>query len=96
MPYEFKTTFWQDFTIADAFGADAVRDTYRRAFGEWKSDVVYVADLAMAMNMKCWQHHDAGNEELSKLYGELYYETDGYAYDTFKGDDLSYYFGVTD
>jgi len=32
MDYEFKTTFWMDFTIADAFGLDAVRDTFKRSF----------------------------------------------------------------
>lgn len=33
--YEFKTTFWIDFTIADQFGLEAVKDTYERAFNEW-------------------------------------------------------------
>ena len=32
MGYEPKTTFWDDFTIADKFGVKAVEDTYRRAF----------------------------------------------------------------
>ena len=35
--YEEKTTFWDDFSIADAFGMVAIKDTYRRAFNEWKS-----------------------------------------------------------
>ena len=26
--YETKTTFWEDFTIADAFGVDAINDTF--------------------------------------------------------------------
>lgn len=29
--YEPKTTFWSDFSIADMFGADGVKDTYNRA-----------------------------------------------------------------
>ena len=36
--YESKTTFWEDFTIADYFGKDAIQDTYNRAFKEWKSN----------------------------------------------------------
>lgn len=32
--YEPKTTFFSDFTIADAFGAKAVQDTFNRAFAE--------------------------------------------------------------
>ena len=29
--YEPITTFWDDFSIADVFGASAVKDTYKRA-----------------------------------------------------------------
>ena len=36
--YEPKTTFWEDFSIADRFGLDAVKDTYIRAFKEWKNN----------------------------------------------------------
>ena len=32
--YPYKTTFFQDFSIADAFGLSAVEDTYKRAFEE--------------------------------------------------------------
>ena len=35
---EFKTTFKNDFTIADKFGASAVKDTFNRAFNEWKNN----------------------------------------------------------
>ena len=26
--YEMQTTFWQDFSIADRFGIDAIKDTH--------------------------------------------------------------------
>ena len=93
---EFSTTFWQDFSIADAFGASAIKDTYKRAFEEWKSDYRYLTDLVMVVNHKCWQHYYDGNNELSQLYSNLYYEADAYALDNLKGDELSYYFKVTD
>ena len=32
------TTFFEDFSIADNFGVDAIKDTYNRAFNEWKHD----------------------------------------------------------
>lgn len=44
--YKPKTTFWQDFSIADRFGADAVKDTFNRAFAEWKTDHVYLTELS--------------------------------------------------
>ena len=94
--YEMKTTFWQDFTIADVFGADAVKDTYKRAFREWKHDVVYVTELVMVLNWKCWQHWEDGKHELGKLYHDLYFEADGWCCENLKGDDLAYYYTTTD
>jgi len=32
--YEPKTTFWTDFSIADMFGVEGVKDTYNRAKDE--------------------------------------------------------------
>ena len=43
--YECQTTFWEDFSIADAFGEDAVKDTFKRAFEEWKDDYRYLTDI---------------------------------------------------
>lgn len=93
---EFTTTFWQDFSIADVFGIDAVKDTYKRAFEEWKSDYRYLTDLVVVVNHKCWQHYENGNTELSQLYSDLYYKADAYALDNLKGEELDYYFKVTD
>ena len=56
--YEFKTTFWSDFSIADRFGKEAVQDTFDRAFKEWRSDVEYVTELAIVTNWKCWEHYN--------------------------------------
>ena len=96
MDYEMQTTFWSDFTIADAFGEAAVKDTFKRAFGEWKDDVVYVTELAIVTNWKCWEHFSKGRESLSKLYSDLYYKVSGWCIDHLKGDDLSYYLRMTD
>ena len=96
MPYKFKTTFWSDFTIADAFGVAAIKDTFKRMFNEWRDDVEYLAELAIVTNWKCWKHYEAGNEEVSRLYNDLYYEVRDWAYDNLKGDDLEYYWRMTD
>jgi len=96
MPYEFKTTFWNDFTIADAFGEDAVRDTFARAFDEWKSNTAYVTELVMVTNWKCWEHYENGNRAMSELYAELYHEADSWCLDNLRGADLEYFFKTTD
>lgn len=55
-----------------------------------------MTDLVMMLNHKCWQHYADGNTELSVLYERYYYEADEYALDNLKGEELSYYFRVTD
>lgn len=93
--YEPKTTFWADFTIADMFGLDAVQDTFDRAFGEWKANIVYATELAMVLNHKIWQHYEH-DEPLARLYDKLWREVDEWCIDFFEGDDLSYYYRTTD
>ena len=94
--YETKTTFWEDFTIADMFGEGAIKDTYKRAFREWKTNLVYVTELVMVLNWKLWQHYENNNKIYSKLYDELWQKTHDWCLDNLKGDDLSYYLNTTD
>lgn len=94
--YEFKTTFWMDFTIADQFGLDAVKDTYERAFNEWKDNYIYLVELCLVLNWKLWQHHEAKREAFTCLYNELWGKADEYAILNLKGEELDYYYHVTD
>lgn len=94
--YEFKTTFWQDFTIADAFGVNAIKDTYKRAFNEWKTDKVYITELVLVLNWKIWEHHEKGDKEMTEIYDKLWRETDDWCTKNLKGDDLRYYLQTTD
>ena len=91
-----STTFWMDFSIADRFGIAAVKDTYRRAFKEWKSNVKYLTELVMVLNHKIWQHYEAGHEDLAKVYNTLWMTADNWAVENLKGEDLTYYYTVTD
>ena len=94
--YRCVTTFWEDFTIAEIIdGADGVKDTYKRAFEEWKTDYKYLTELVMVLNWKIWQHYEK-KPELAKLYEDLYYKTDGYALDNLEGEEKQYYFETTD
>ena len=36
--YDPMTTFWQDFSMADKFGNEAIADTYRKVKAEWKDN----------------------------------------------------------
>lgn len=92
----FSTTFNSDFTIADAFGESAVRDTYNRAFNEWKGQYRYLTDLVITLNHKIWEHDGKGNKSLAKVYDELWKAADAYALDNLKGDELAYFLEITD
>ena len=94
--YECQTTFWQDFTIAEIFGVAAIKDTYKRAFSEWKSNHIYLTELVMVLNHKLWEHYQNGHQEYAKVYDELWKEVDAYACDNLKGEELAYFFRITD
>lgn len=93
----FSTTFYQDFSIADAFGIEAIKDTYKRAFGEWKFHYKYLTALVMTLNWKIFEHYQkSGESEITLLHDRLWREADTYAMDNLKGEELSYFLRETD
>ena len=93
--YTMTTTFIQDFQIANSFGESAVRDTYKRAFNEWKDNYVYLTELVISLNLMIWALYET-NESLARVYNELWEEADAYACDNLKGEELSFFFRITD
>lgn len=93
--YTMTTTFPEDFTIADRFGIEAVKDTFKRAFNEWKHNPVYLAELVVVLNLKIWQHYK-DNEPLARIYDSLWRKAHNYALDTFEGDDFTTYYKIVD
>lgn len=96
MMNEMKTTFWNDFSIADKFGIDAIKDTAKRAFDEWKDNVEYITEFIIVLNWKIWAHWENGNLEVSKVYDELWRQYHQWAVENLKGKDLEYYVRTTD
>lgn len=93
--YEIKTTFWSDFSIADAFGIDAIKDTFNRAFSEWKNNTEYVTELACVMSWKSCAWYEKNNE-YSTLYADYYHKVDEWCMNNLKGKDMDYYLKWTD
>lgn len=94
--YTPKTTFYEDFSIADAFGISAIKDTYRRAFETAKAfGYVYLTEFVMALNWKIGEHYKT-NDAYGRLYNDLWMKTDEFARDTLQGDELMYYYRTTD
>lgn len=97
--YKPKTTFWEDFSIADSFGTDEVQETFDRAFAEWKDDMVYATELSMVLNWKQFQFAKDGylaEGEMCKLYIKLWKQIDAYICENWEGEKLKYYFKETD
>lgn len=95
----FTYTFLMDFDIADAFGKEAVEDTYKRALKEWQNNIVAIAELYIAINMRNWFWYDNGNHELARLYEKLFYELRNFVYrdDTiYSEEQLNTFFKMTD
>lgn len=92
--YKQITTFYSDFGIAEFFGLNAVKDTYKNAFASWKYDYKYLTELVMVLNWKIWEHYKT-NEELANVYQSLYYKARTYALDNLKGMELDYYLKTT-
>lgn len=93
--YKPISTFYEDLSIADNFGAEAIRDTYDRVVDSWLSDCKMFTEFVMALNWKIWEHYEK-NEKFARIYNDLWEKADILAQETFKGEDLAYYYRTTD
>lgn len=100
--YKPISTFYTDFSIAEVFGGfttekkvAAIKDTYNRAFKEWKKNYKMLTEFVMALNWKCNRWY-GDNDTLAELYCELYEQSAEYAENHLKGEELSYYYRTTD
>lgn len=94
--YEFKTTFWSDFSIADKFGIEGIKDTFKRAFEEWKNNYIYLTELVLVLNWKLWEHYENGNDSIARVYNDLWEQAQSYGYDNLEGEELSYFIRTLD
>ena len=93
--YKTQTTFWEEFSVAECFEVDTVKDTYKRVFNEWKNNYIYLTELVMVLNWKIWQWHER-DDELARLYNELWAEADEWACCNLQGEELKYFYDTTD
>ena len=76
--YKQITTFFQDFSIADAFGVRAIKDTYKRGLEYAKTDYKVLTEFVMVLNWKIWEHYE-DNEAIARVYNDLWQEADAFA-----------------
>ena len=92
--YKPITTFWEDFSIAEKFGIDAIKNTYNKVFNEFKDNYKYLTELCMVLNRKLWSYYET-NQIYGNIYYDLYEKTNSYALDNLKDEEFSYYYDVT-
>lgn len=94
--YKPKTTFFEDFSVADHFGIPAVKDTYERGLETAMfMGYEYLTEFVMVLNHKIWEHYE-DNEPLARVYNDLWQKADEEAQNILKGKELSYYYDTLD
>ena len=68
------TTFYGDFKVAAVTGGlKGLKDTFWRAFAEWKNDAKYMTEMCLVLNHLGWECHQVGQEEFAKFFFEKYH-----------------------
>ena len=95
--YEPITTYWNSFSIADRYGEEDVKYTFKQLFKESKSDYKKLTELVMVLNHKMFQWSEIPHyKKLSLLYKTLWEKADSYATSHLKEEELSYFYRTTD
>lgn len=89
--YVQRTTFWDDFKIADSFGIKGVKDTFKIAFKEWRENVVYLSELALVMYWKLSEHYQKRNDDFYELYKKQYQMILRWGEQKLLGEDYEYF-----
>ena len=95
LDYKFESTFWEEFSIAENYGRDAVKKHYDLVFSQWKDNIKFLTELVLVLSLKLFIWYGV-DDDLGQMYDQLWKETDGYALETLKGDDLHYYLSTLD
>lgn len=93
--FKLESTFWEEFSIAESYGSDGIREHYNLVFEQWKDNLEYLTELVLVLNWKISQWFGV-DDTIGLTYDELWKMTDAYALETLKGDDLHYYLSTLD
>ena len=94
--YTQRTTFWDDFTIAEKFGVSAIKDTYKNAFNSWKNDVVFIVELVLVLNWKMLYMDEKHMTEKSVMYYKCWVELSNWCERHLEAGAYEYFSNVTD
>ena len=95
MDFKFKTTFWEEFSIAETYGSAGIQEHYDIAFAQWKDNLLYLTELVLVLNLKMFMWFQV-DDAIGQTYERLWMYADAYALETLKGEDLHYYLSTLD
>ena len=94
--YTQRTTFWDDFTLAEKLGLPAIKDTYKNAFTSWKTDVVFITELVLVLNWKMLYMDERHMTEKSARYYKCWVELSNWCERHLEAGAYEYFLNVTD
>ena len=94
--YTQRTTFWDDFTIAERWGVKAIEDTYKNAFQSWKNDLVFIVELVLVLNWKMLYMDEKHMTEKSVMYYKCWVELSNWCERHLEAGAYEYFINVTD
>lgn len=89
------SAFASDFAIADPFGKPAVKDTFKRAFDEWKNNPVMMAEMCVTLNLAVNRYYEL-DDDWYEMYLSLFEKAYNWCLDNYKGDDFDKWYEIVD
>ena len=93
--YKPLTSYYFDFSIAEAYGIEAMEETLDNAIKFWKDDYKVLTELVMVLNWKMFEHNK-GSEQMLDFYYKNYIMLSNYCENNFTKKQLQYYYKTTD
>lgn len=94
--YKPLTNIYYDLSVAEETSSEKLSTFIEESFEKYKSNYKLLTELVLALNWKLWEHYDANNMKLAKIYDKYWRKYDCYACSHLKNDELSYYYNTTD
>jgi len=87
--YKPFTTFFTDLDIANGFGVESVKDTYKRVTEQWLDDYKYYTEFVMCLNLHLWDRYQnhGKDDPLARLYNDLFFEAKEKLWNRWENDD---------
>lgn len=95
---DFREKYYSYFLYAA--GKEDIKILAKAIYGYAENSIILTAALVTALNYHCWDLYHKGDEELSQVYSDLYYEYNEKAWDWLDKngteEEKSWYFHTMD